>query len=417
MAFATSINVPPTAFVDKSGRLTREAYRFLLSLTQNANTGASGEVATPPSGGLQGGGVVADGISLSIQNNGVTSAMLRQSLALSVMGRAFGSNGNVADITADADNRVLGRFGGQLMFRDISLIPGTVADGDYGDITVSGLGLVWTIDAGVVSNAKLASMVQATVKGRAAGAGSGAPVDLTAGQVWAILATTTQAVTTSGLTQATNRILGRTTASTGAIEEISVSSPLTFTAGALGVNATLAAFGSYNTNGILTQTAANTFTGRTITGTANEITVTNGSGIGGDPTLSLPVSMTFTGKTVTGGTFAGVTHSGTTTFPGSTSIDSNGFIICGATNGWAMGALAGVARIDFNGTAFRHLNSGGGNAALTAGAATLASADIQGLCQCDSLRIDQTPTAGAVVPTHTLSINANGTVYRFPCLV
>ena len=122
-----------------------------------------------------------------------------------------------------------------------------------------------------------------------------------------------------------------------------------------GYDATLAAFAAYNTNGLLTQTAADTFTGRTltapaagititdgdgvlgnptlvlandlsaleglgatglaartgadtwaqrtITGTAAEITVADGSGVSGNPTLSLPAALTFTGKTVTGGTF------------------------------------------------------------------------------------------------------------------
>lgn len=56
--------------------------------------------------------------------------------------------------------------------------------------------------------------------------------------------------------------------------------------------------------GFLAQTSALTATLRTLTGTANEITVTNGGGTGGNPTLSLPTTLTFTGKTVTGGTFA-----------------------------------------------------------------------------------------------------------------
>jgi hypothetical protein len=43
---------------------------------------------------------------------------------------------------------------------------------------------------------------------------------------------------------------------------------------------------------------------RTITGTANEITVVNGDGVSGNPTLSLPAALTFTSKTVTGGTFS-----------------------------------------------------------------------------------------------------------------
>lgn len=52
-------------------------------------------------------------------------------------------------------------------------------------------------------------------------------------------------------------------------------------------DATLTALAAYNTNGILTQTAADTFAGRTITGTANRVVVTNGNGVAGNPTLDI----------------------------------------------------------------------------------------------------------------------------------
>lgn len=54
-----------------------------------------------------------------------------------------------------------------------------------------------------------------------------------------------------------------------------------------GLDATLTALAAYNTDGLLTQTAADTFVGRTLTGTANEVTVTNGNGVAGNPTFSL----------------------------------------------------------------------------------------------------------------------------------
>lgn len=52
-------------------------------------------------------------------------------------------------------------------------------------------------------------------------------------------------------------------------------------------NSTLTALSVYNTNGIITQTATDTFTGRVIAGTADQVTVANGDGVSGNPTISL----------------------------------------------------------------------------------------------------------------------------------
>lgn len=60
----------------------------------------------------------------------------------------------------------------------------------------------------------------------------------------------------------------------------------------------LSAVESLSGTGLAVRTATDTWANRTLTGTANEITVTNGDGVSGNPTLSLPSTLTLTSKTV-----------------------------------------------------------------------------------------------------------------------
>lgn len=66
------------------------------------------------------------------------------------------------------------------------------------------------------------------------------------------------------------------------------------------LDATLTALAAYNTAGILTQTAADTFVGRTLTGTTNQLTITNGDGVAGNPTFSIPSFFSITAASLSG---------------------------------------------------------------------------------------------------------------------
>lgn len=215
---------------------------------------------------------------------------------------------------------------------------------------------------------------------------------------------------------------------------------------------TLTAWAAFNSNGMLAQTAADTFAARTITGTANELTVTNGTGVSGNPTLSLPTALTFTSKTVTGGTFSGVTLSGATTLPGTGTISSAGRIGLGTATpeykldvglnsmggysdsthfalwtpfdgaGWSTfnqywsGGTSGH-RFQHNGSdRFKFFSNGtlqfsvftAGNLRTDASGFVTANAGLEGT----TLRVNVAPTAAAVTQTHHIPININGTTYK-----
>ena len=126
------------------------------------------------------------------------------------------------------------------------------------------------------------------------------------------------------LTQATGRLLGRTSSGAGATEEIAVGTGLTLAGGTLAADVDTSslvpntrtltttngiagggnltadrefaltgqalAVHNLSSNGLITRTASGTVAARSIEGTANQITVTNGNGMAGDPAVAAVIA-------------------------------------------------------------------------------------------------------------------------------
>jgi len=95
---------------------------------------------------------------------------------------------------------------------------------------------------------------------------------------------------TSANYTATNKLTACAT-NAGGLDFSAASKTLTIADNAT-IGLDLNALEGLSSTGLVARTAANTFSERTITGTASEIVITNGDGVSGNPTLSLPDDIT-----------------------------------------------------------------------------------------------------------------------------
>lgn len=146
---------------------------------------ADGTWASPPGAGLADGDkgditVSSSGTVWTIDAGAVTYAKIQDvSAASRILGR--GSAGGSGDVEEISLGTGLSMSGTTLSVSGVFL-----TDGDKGDITVASSGAAWSVDANVVTNAKLADMATARFKGRVT-AGTGDPEDLTGTQATSLL--------------------------------------------------------------------------------------------------------------------------------------------------------------------------------------------------------------------------------------
>jgi hypothetical protein len=211
------------------------------------------------------------------------------------------------------------------------------------------------------------------------------------------------AITTSGLTMSTGRLLGRTTASSGAVEEITVGTGLSLTAGTL-------------SNSAPDQTVVLTAgTGISVSGTYPSFTITNTA-------PDQIVSLTGAGTTVVTGTYPSFTItsndqyvgtvtsvSGTGTVNGITltgSVTSSGSLTLGGTLGGIANSQLSNSSITINGSAI----SLGGSVSVGTVTSVGGTGSVNGITLTGSVTSTGNLTLGGTLSNVSLTTQVTGTL-------
>lgn len=189
---------------------------------------------------------------------------------------------------------------------------GTVITSTYGGTGVNNGGRTITLNTGNITLAVPAGGSTVTLANNLTTAGNFALTLTQTGTTNVTLPTTGTLATLAGAESLTNKKLGSLTSNGFVITSGGDGTLSVDTASYQPLDATLTALAGLNTTaGLVVQTGTDTFTKRTLTGTSSRISVSNGTGASGNPTVDIDTNYVGQASITTLGTIATGTWNGT----------------------------------------------------------------------------------------------------------